>query len=45
MPRTAAEATAADHLDWLARVMLTDGDQLGALLAALLLRHLIPKAT
>lgn len=42
--RTAAEATAADHLDWLARVMLTDGDRLGALLAALLLRHLIPQS-
>ena len=42
--RTAAEATAADHLDWLARIMLTDGDRLGALLAALLLRHLIPQS-
>ena len=38
----AAEASAADHLDLLARVMLTDGDRLGALLAALLLRHLDP---
>jgi hypothetical protein len=42
--RTAAEETAADHLDWLARVMLTDGDRLGALLTALLLRHLIPSS-
>jgi len=38
--RVSAEAATADHLGWLADVMLTDGDRLGALLAGLLLRHL-----
>lgn len=42
--RATAEAATADHLGWLAHVMLTDGDRLGALLAALLLRHLALRA-
>jgi hypothetical protein len=39
--RERAEKTAAEHLDWLGEVMLADGDATGALLAALLVRHLV----
>lgn len=38
----AAGRTAAEHLDWLGQVMLTSGDRTGALLAALMVRHLVP---
>jgi hypothetical protein len=40
--RERAERTAAEHLDWLGHVMEQRGDRTGALLAALLVRHLIP---
>jgi hypothetical protein len=38
----AAAKTAAEQLDWLGQVMLTRGDRTGALLAALMIRHLVP---
>lgn len=37
-----AGKTAAEHLDWLGGVMLQSGDMTGALLAARMVRHLIP---
>lgn len=40
--RAATEAATVRQVDWLARVMLSDGDRLGALLSALMLRRLIP---
>ncbi len=40
--RERAGKTAAEHLDWLGSVMLQSGDMTGALLAALMVRHLIP---
>jgi len=40
--RERAGKTAAEHLDWLGGVMLQSGDMTGALLAALMVRHLIP---
>ncbi|HKB41923.1 MAG TPA: hypothetical protein VKD72_36185 [Gemmataceae bacterium] len=40
--RAKAEETASELLEWLARVRLNDGDYLGALLAALMLRHREP---
>ncbi len=42
--RERAGKTAAEHLDWLGHVMLARGDPTGALLAALIVRHLIPDA-
>jgi hypothetical protein len=39
--RERASRTAAEHLDWLGNVMEKRGDLTGALLAALLVRHLI----
>jgi hypothetical protein len=39
--RERASRTAAEHLDWLGNVMEQRGDLMGALLAALLVRHLI----
>jgi hypothetical protein len=39
--RERANRTAAEHLDWLGNVMEQRGDLTGALLAALLVRHLI----
>ncbi len=42
--RAKAEATASELLDWLARVRLSDHEYLGALLAALMLRHSDPEA-
>jgi hypothetical protein len=39
--RERASKTAAEHLDWLGHVMEQRGDQPGALLAALLVRHLL----
>lgn len=36
-----AGKTAAEHLDWLGEVMLAGGDATGALLAALMVRHLV----
>src|SRR5262249_14775645 len=39
--RERANRTAAEHLDWLGNVMEQRGDLMGALLAALLVRHLI----
>ncbi len=39
--RERAGRTAAEHLDWLGNVMEQRGDLAGALLAALLVRHLI----
>lgn len=36
-----AGKTAAEHLDWLGQVMLASGDPTGALLAALMVRHLV----
>jgi hypothetical protein len=40
--RERAGRTAAEHLDWLGDVMLQSGDMTGALLAALMVRHLLP---
>jgi hypothetical protein len=40
--REAARNVAAEHLDWLGQVMLAEEDPAGALLAALLIRHLVP---
>jgi hypothetical protein len=37
-----AKLTAAEHLEWLGRVLLQSGDRRGALLAGLTVRHLIP---
>jgi hypothetical protein len=37
-----AAKTAAEHLDWLGQTMLANGDRTGALLAALMVRHLVP---
>ena len=37
-----AGKTAAEHLAWLGQAMLTSGDATGALLMALLVRHLVP---
>jgi hypothetical protein len=37
-----AGITAAEHLDWLGQAMFTSGDPTGALLAALMVRHLVP---
>jgi len=39
--RGRASRTAAEHLDWLGYVMEQRGDPTGALLAALLVRHLV----
>ena len=39
--REAARNVAAEHLDWLGEVMLAEDDLTGALLAALLIRHLV----
>lgn len=39
--RERAGKTAAEHLDWLGQVMLENGDPTGALLAALMVRHLV----
>ena len=36
-----AGKTAAEHLDWLGQAMLASGDPTGALLAALMVRHLV----
>jgi hypothetical protein len=36
-----AKWTAAEHLHWLGHVMLLKGDQVGVLLAALMVRHLV----
>jgi hypothetical protein len=36
-----ARKTAAEHLEWLGEVMLAGGDATGALLAALMVRHLV----
>jgi hypothetical protein len=41
--RAKAEQTASELLEWLAWVRLNDGDYLGALLAALMLRHRDPE--
>jgi hypothetical protein len=40
--REPASRTAAEHLDWLGDVMRKSGDATGALLAALMVRHLVP---
>jgi hypothetical protein len=40
--RERASRTAAEHLDWLGEVMRQSGDANGALLAALMVRHLVP---
>lgn len=40
--RERATRTAAEHLDWLGDVMRQSGDATGALLAALMVRHLVP---
>jgi hypothetical protein len=40
--RERASRTAAEHLDWLGDVMRQSGDATGALLAALMVRHLLP---
>ena len=40
--RERATRTAAEHLDWLGEVMRQSGDATGALLAALMVRHLVP---
>ncbi len=40
--RERASRTAAEHLNWLGQVMEQRGDLAGALLAALLVRHLLP---
>lgn len=40
--RDRAGRTAAEHLDGLGNVMLQAGDMTGALLAALMVRHLVP---
>ena len=40
--RERASRTAAEHLDWLGEVMRQSGDGTGALLAALMVRHLVP---
>jgi hypothetical protein len=40
--RERAGRTAAEHLDWLGDVMLQSGDMTGALLAALMVRYLLP---
>jgi len=40
--RERASRTAAEHLDWLGDVMRQSGDATGALLAALMVRHLVP---
>ena len=40
--RERASRTAAEHLNWLGHVMEQRGDLTGALLAALLVRHLLP---
>jgi hypothetical protein len=40
--RERAGKTAAEHLDWLGQVMFASGDATGALLAALMVRHLMP---
>jgi hypothetical protein len=40
--RERASRTAAEHLDWLGNVMQQSGDATGALLAALMIRHLVP---
>lgn len=40
--RQAAGNTAAEHLDWIGEVLRAEGDETGALLAALLIRRLIP---
>jgi len=37
-----AELTAAEHLEWLGEVMLRRDDRVGALLAGLMVRHLLP---
>jgi hypothetical protein len=37
-----AKLTAAEHLEWLGQVLLRRSDRLGALLAGLAIRHLIP---
>ena len=37
-----AGKTAAEHLDWLGQAMLASGDPTGVLLAALMVRHLVP---
>ena len=37
-----AAKTAAEHLDWHGQAMLANGDRTGALLAALMVRHLVP---
>jgi hypothetical protein len=39
--RDRAALTAAEHLDWLATALLREDDKAGALLAALLIRHLV----
>jgi hypothetical protein len=41
--RELAGKTAAEHLNWLGQVMLASGDLTGALLAALMVRHLYPE--
>ena len=40
--RERASRTAAEHLDWLGDVMRQSDDATGALLAALMVRHLVP---
>ena len=40
--RELASRTAAEQLDWLGDVMRQSGDATGALLAALMVRHLVP---
>jgi hypothetical protein len=39
--RDRATLTAAEHLDWLATALSREDDKVGALLAALLIRHLV----
>ena len=40
--REAARNVTAEHLDWIGQVMLAEDDLTGALLATLLIRHLVP---